>query len=106
MTAGLPARIYGLAPAKGTIAIGADADLVLWNPDRRVTLSDDDLHGKTGYTPYAGRTLRGWPQVVIRRGEVIARDDALCAASLDSRRRSAGVQANRGVRAPGTFVSL
>lgn len=80
MTAGLPARIYGLAPAKGTIAIGADADLVLWDPDRSVTLSDDDLHGKTGFTPYAGKSLRGWPQVVVRRGEVIARDDKLCAA--------------------------
>jgi len=80
MTSGMPARIYGLAPAKGTIAIGADADLVLWDPDRSVTLSDENRHGKTGYTPYSGMTVRGWPQVVIRRGEIIARDDALCAA--------------------------
>jgi dihydropyrimidinase len=79
MTAGQPARIYGLAPAKGTIAIGADADIVLWNPDRRVTLADETSHGKTGYTPYAGMTVQGWPQVVIRRGEIIARDDTLCA---------------------------
>jgi dihydropyrimidinase len=71
LTATAPAKIYNLAPRKGSIAIGADADLVVWDPERKVALADGMTHDKTGYTPYAGRTLTGWPESVLRRGEVI-----------------------------------
>jgi dihydropyrimidinase len=77
LTATAPARIYNLHPSKGSIAIGADADLVLWDPERQVTLADGMLHDRTGYTPYAGRTVTGWPAIVLRRGEVIVRDGKL-----------------------------
>ena len=66
-----PARIYGLHPRKGTIAIGSDADLAIWDPDMQVEVDDATTHDATGYCPYAGMTLTGWPVTVISRGEVI-----------------------------------
>jgi dihydropyrimidinase len=81
LTAGNHARLYGLAPRKGAIAIGADADLALWNPERRVTVSAGMLHDRVGYTPYEGRELRGWPEVVLSRGRVVVADNALQVAA-------------------------
>ncbi len=70
-TATAPARIYDLHPKKGTIAVGSDADLVLWDPTLEVTIEQGPRHDNAGYTPYAGRRVRGWPVTVLRRGEVI-----------------------------------
>ena len=77
LTATNHARMYGLAPRKGAIAIGADADLALWNPERETVVTAAMLHDNVGYTPYEGRTLRGWPEVVLSRGRVIVRDNRL-----------------------------
>jgi dihydropyrimidinase len=66
-----PAKIFGLWPKKGTVAVGADADLVLWDPDREVSLDAASLHMRVDYSPYEGRTVRGGPATVISRGEVI-----------------------------------
>jgi dihydropyrimidinase len=77
VTATAPAKIYGLHPRKGVIAIGADADIAIWNPDRETTLTDDGLHDNAGYNPFAGRRLRGWPETVLRRGEVIVSKGAI-----------------------------
>jgi dihydropyrimidinase len=74
LTATAPAKIYNLHPRKGSIAIGADADIAIWDPSREVTLSDAMMHDLTGYTPYAGRTLRGWPVTVLSRGQVVVAD--------------------------------
>jgi dihydropyrimidinase len=71
------ARLYGLAPRKGAIAVGADADIALWNPERQVTVTPNLLHDNAGYTPYEGRTIRGWPEVVISRGRVVVEDGKL-----------------------------
>ena len=71
LTATNHARLYGLAPRKGDIAIGADADIALWNPERRVKVSAGMLHDNVGYTPYEGRVLQGWPEIVISRGRVV-----------------------------------
>ena len=71
-----PARLYGLGGRKGTIAIGADADIAIWDPDKRVMLADDMVHDNTRYTPFAGREVTGWPVTVLRRGEVIIEDGA------------------------------
>jgi dihydropyrimidinase len=100
LTSTAPARLYGLAPRKGTIAIGADADLILWDPQRQVTLSDQMMHDRTGYTPYAGRSVTGWPDMVLRRGEVIVRDGRCLAAAgsgqfLPRRAGAAAVPAGR-----------
>lgn len=69
-----PAKIFGLYPNKGTIAIGSDADLAIWDPDLEWTLSASQLHHRVDYTMYEGTRVRGAPQTVLRRGEVIVRD--------------------------------
>ena len=74
LTATAPAKIYNLHPRKGSIAIGADADIAIWDPTREVTLSDAMVHDLTGYTPFAGRTLRGWPVTVLSRGRLVVAD--------------------------------
>jgi len=77
LTATNHAKMYGLHPRKGTIAVGADADLALWAPDREVTVSASMLHDNVGYTPYEGRTITGWPVTVLSRGRVVVADGAL-----------------------------
>jgi dihydropyrimidinase len=74
-----PARTYGLHPRKGTIAVGSDADLALWDPGHVVEVTDRTTHDATGYCPYAGMTLKGWPVTVLSRGEVIVEDGELLA---------------------------
>lgn len=69
-----PARIYGLYPRKGTIAVGADADLVIWDTERDVTISNAMLHHATDYTAYEGMRVKGWPIITLSRGEVVWRD--------------------------------
>ena len=76
LTATAPARIYNL-PRKGSLAIGADADIAIWDPNKSVTLADEMMHDRTGYTPYAGRTVQGWPVIVLRRGEAIVENGRL-----------------------------
>ncbi|MCE2520733.1 MAG: dihydropyrimidinase [Alphaproteobacteria bacterium] len=71
ITATNAARIYGLYPRKGTIAVGSDADITIWDPEKRVTISADMLHENLDYTPYEGFEVEGWPVKVISRGEVI-----------------------------------
>ncbi|MEZ5853432.1 MAG: dihydropyrimidinase [Hyphomicrobiaceae bacterium] len=80
-TSTAPARMYGLSPRKGSICVGADADICIWDPKRRTTITDATTHDNTGYTPYAGRTLEGWPTTVVRRGEIIADDGKLKASA-------------------------
>lgn len=70
LTATRPAALFGLG-SKGRIEVGADADIAIWDPHRNVTFGTDDLHDATGYNPYAGRTVVGWPETVLSRGEVI-----------------------------------
>jgi dihydropyrimidinase len=65
------AKIYGLHPRKGTIAVGSDADIVLWDPERRVSLTNSILHHNCDYTPYEGRELTGYPVMTLSRGEVV-----------------------------------
>jgi dihydropyrimidinase len=71
-----PARIFGLWPRKGTIAVGSDGDLVVWDPDKSVTLSAATHHMRVDYNPYEGRTIVGAPAAVLSRGEVIVENGA------------------------------
>jgi dihydropyrimidinase len=66
-----PARMFGLWPKKGTVAVGSDGDLILFDPELETTLSAKTHHMKCDYNPYEGRKIRGGPTVVISRGEVI-----------------------------------
>ncbi len=64
-----PARIFGLYPKKGTIAIGSDADLVVFDPTRTFTIRAENQHSNAGYTLYEGRTVLGWPEMSFQRGQ-------------------------------------
>ncbi|MBV8964018.1 MAG: dihydropyrimidinase [Hyphomicrobiales bacterium] len=76
ITATMPAHIYNLA-RKGSIAVGMDADIAIWDPDRAITLEDRMMHDRAGYSPYAGRKLRGWPTQVLSRGRMVIEGGAL-----------------------------
>jgi dihydropyrimidinase len=69
-----PARMFGLHPRKGTLAPGADADIVIFNPGARRTLSASSHHMRVDYSCYEGRTVRGAPEVVMQRGNVLVAD--------------------------------
>jgi dihydropyrimidinase len=70
-----PAKMFGLFPRKGTIAVGSDADIVVFDPDRPATLGVKTLHMKVDYNPYEGRTVQGSPSFVIANGTVIVDGD-------------------------------
>ncbi len=69
-----PARLIGYYPKKGAILPGSDADVVVVDLQREQIASDQKTYTKCGWTPYRGWTLKGVPELTIRRGEVIARD--------------------------------
>lgn len=64
-----PARIFGLYPHKGTIAVGSDADLVVFDPAREFAIRAGNQHSNAGYTLYEGRTVLGWPEMSFQRGK-------------------------------------
>ncbi|HLZ72437.1 MAG TPA: amidohydrolase family protein [Dehalococcoidia bacterium] len=73
-----PARIFGLHPRKGVIAPGSDADLTIFDPSRRLTIREADLHSRTGYSVYEGIEVQGWPLLSLLRGKILLRDGELC----------------------------
>jgi dihydropyrimidinase len=70
-----PAKIFGMYPRKGTVAVGSDADLVIWDPEKRFTLDKENLHMKVDYAAYPGKTVIGAPRAVLSRGETIVEND-------------------------------
>lgn len=68
------ARLFGLYPQKGTIAVGSDADLVLWDPAETRIIRDEDALSNTGFSLYAGTQVTGWPRTTLRRGAVVFQD--------------------------------
>ncbi len=64
-----PARIFGLFPQKGTIAVGSDADLVVFDPARAFTIQAENQHSNAQYSLYEGRSLLGWPEMSFQRGQ-------------------------------------
>jgi dihydropyrimidinase len=79
LTATNHAKAYGLHPRKGAIAIGADADLALWDPSITRKIRHADLHDGSDYTPYEGIEVTGWPVMTILRGQVIVENGKLAA---------------------------
>jgi dihydropyrimidinase len=77
LTATNHAKTYGLYPKKGTIAVGADADIAIWDPDREETISQSLMHGGSDYTPYEGIKVKGWPVSTMVRGRFVVRDGKL-----------------------------
>ena len=66
-----PAKMFGLYPRKGTIAIGSDADLVVWDPSKELTISAHTHHMQVDYSMYEGFKVKGDAETVLSRGEVI-----------------------------------
>ena len=71
ITATNPAKVMGLYPEKGRIAVGSDADIAIWDPKETRTIRDQDELSVAGHSFIAGRSVTGWPKITIRRGEVV-----------------------------------
>ena len=71
LTSTRAAKLYGMFPRKGSLAVGADADVVIWDADKDVTIAWENLHDNVGYSPYEGMKLKGWPRTVVSRGRVV-----------------------------------
>jgi dihydropyrimidinase len=74
-----PAKLFGLYPRKGTIAVGSDADIVVFDPEKRVTISAATNHSRTDYDLYEGTDVTGAPELVLLRGQVLVENDELVA---------------------------
>ena len=75
-----PAKLFGLYPRKGTLAVGSDADIVVFDPERKLTITAADQHSKTDYNLYEGTEVTGSPEVVLLRGNVLVENDQLVAS--------------------------
>lgn len=71
------AKTYGLYPRKGSIAVGADADIAIWDPERKVTITEALTRDGADYTPYEGMEVTGWPVMTILRGAVVIDEETL-----------------------------
>ncbi|HEY1513165.1 MAG TPA: dihydropyrimidinase [Gaiellaceae bacterium] len=74
-----PAKLFGLYPRKGTLAVGSDADVVVFDPEKRVTISASTHHSRSDYNLYEGTEVQGSPETVLLRGNVIVDGDELLA---------------------------
>ncbi|MEP7026173.1 MAG: amidohydrolase family protein [Actinomycetota bacterium] len=80
LTSTAPARLFGLYPRKGTIAVGSDADLVIWDPQLHRTIDGRSMQSRAGYCVYDGYEVHGWPRFTVSRGEVVLDDGQVTAA--------------------------
>jgi dihydropyrimidinase len=79
------ARLFGLYPRKGSLGVGSDADVVVFDPTLRRTVSASMLKSNADYSVYEGMEVVGWPVTTIRRGEVVYRDDQVVAPAGSGR---------------------
>ena len=71
-----PAKLFGMYPRKGTIAVGSDADLLVYDPNRRRTISAATHHMDVDYSVFEGRVVQGASDLVMSRGTILVRDGA------------------------------
>jgi dihydropyrimidinase len=76
-----PAKLFGLYPQKGTIAVGSDADIVIFDPKKEVTIRHRDMHSRSDYELYEGFSVTGWPTMTLSRGEVIVENGKVLGSS-------------------------
>jgi dihydropyrimidinase len=76
-----PAKLFGLYPRKGTIAVGSDGDVVIWDPNLKRTVRDEDQLANARFSIFSGWELTGWPIITIRRGEVVYQDGKILASA-------------------------
>jgi dihydropyrimidinase len=75
-----PAKVYGIYPRKGTIAVGSDADLVVVDLERERVVRAENLKGMSDFSPFEGKRLRGWPTATVKGGVVVAREGEIVGA--------------------------
>ncbi len=75
VTATNAAKLFGLFPRKGTIAVGSDADIAIFDPDLTRTVERPMVKSNAGHSVYEGWSVTGWPVITLRRGEIVFRDD-------------------------------
>jgi dihydropyrimidinase len=85
ITSAAPAKIFGMYGKKGTIAIGADADVVVWDPNRAQKLGLETLHMRVDYSPFEGHVVPGSPSHVLSRGELVVQDNKWVAKKKQGR---------------------
>ncbi|MGH3255536.1 MAG: amidohydrolase family protein [Streptosporangiaceae bacterium] len=83
LTSANAARIFGLYPRKGAIAVGSDADIALWDPGCRRTIDGARMQSLSGYSVYDGWQVQGWPRFVVRRGQLVLADGQITARPGD-----------------------
>lgn len=88
-----PAKIFGMYPQKGTIAPGSDADLVLYDPNRELTVTKAALHENVDYTVYEGIGIKGCPVMTLSRGEIIVKEGVY----VGERRRGHFLKRGKGI---------
>ncbi len=93
------ARIYGMYPKKGALVPGADADIVLWDPELSVTATAENRHGNVDYTPYEGMAFEGGPASVYVRGRLVYRDGEIIGEHGSGRFVERSFTATRGLEA-------
>jgi dihydropyrimidinase len=86
LTSTNPAKLFGMFPQKGAIAVGSDADLVVWDSDRRRTIRASEMRSNAGYDVYEGREIHGWPAYTISRGDIVFEDGKIIGARGRGRR--------------------
>jgi dihydropyrimidinase len=74
-----PAKLFGMYPKKGTIAVGSDADVVIWDPTLTKKIRDEDILSNGHFSIFNGWEVTGWPVTTIRRGEVVYQDGKIMA---------------------------
>jgi dihydropyrimidinase len=70
-----PAKIFGFYPEKGSLEVGTDADLVIFDPKKEIIISDSGQHTAAGYTPFDGFKVKGYPTTTILKGKIIVNDN-------------------------------
>jgi len=86
----MPAKLFGLYPRKGAVAAGSDADIVIWNPERRTDLSASHMHMRVDYSPYEGRIVQGGVERVLVRGKTIVDSGRFTGHAGDGRFQECG----------------
>jgi dihydropyrimidinase len=86
LTATNAAKLFGIYPQKGTIGVGADADLVVWDPEKVRTIRDEETRSVADYDVFAGFEVQGWPAYTLARGEIIFADGEVTGARGRGRR--------------------
>lgn len=79
ITSTAPAKIFGMYPRKGCIGIGSDADIVVWDPEREMELSLENLHMKVDYAAFPGKVVKGGPRCVLSRGDKVVENNTFLA---------------------------